>query len=876
MASRRLIAILGSLSAALLPTLILLGWPLISPTTFAFRDAGHFYYPLYRWINNAPLAETPLWNPYDNLGVAVADEATSALFYPARLLLHAPIASFAFRYELYILFHGLLAAGGAWFLARTWRLSLTAASLAGMSYGCAGAVVFQYCNVVFLVGAGWLPFALATGWRMLRSKDWKSTLPASICLAMMVLGGDAQAAYIAVIALLLSVVLKKGALRKIIASADRRPQACKQLAQSIAQVGLLAIVAGLLSAPQIYASFRAVRSSPRFVTETPRTTWEIVATRAKGERSISTVAVDVASLASPPVPYSHHDVSYDFSVAPWHWAEFVWPRFSGSLFPVYRRWIAIVPSEDRVWTPTLYLGFIPFVLAMTTFFTPTRSAKVRWLKQLATWGLLTALGWYGIGWIINEAWLASGGGVQGNELVASGFGGLYWLQSVFLPGFIGFRYPAKFLIIASLAISLLGACGYDELKRRNHSRLMIILIGVIAASLLLLVASLAITWFASDWLTQMTSADDSFGPLDSFGAMSEVARSAMWALLLAGGLLFVLKRRKQFSANRLAAVILLATLVDLSFAQQHLIAVAPEATFEQRRHPGNESYSTDFRDATKPIPVNRRPPRFPAAFAKESSPDRISELALAERVNLFGRHNLPAAKSRGSLMADSFLSVRRADYLAFYDAVLLESASSESELRRLAGWATTNQAPNEQADISPMAFSVRRIDQFPSLDVRTPSAIAKRTRETLYPAGNERNFTESASVETDSNNALLKDNFDSGSVQLVSLAPEEWLLSAQFSGTGFIVLRQAYDADWRITATSSTGDQIIHPELLRTNRVLQGFVLPAGNWRVSIEYRPVGLFIASLIAGGAWLLLFGYGIRRGISTAITQRRNANP
>ncbi|MCR9116509.1 MAG: hypothetical protein NXI22_06090, partial [bacterium] len=72
MASRRLIAILGSLSAALLPTLILLGWPLISPTTFAFRDAGHFYYPLYRWINNAPLAETPLWNPYDNLGVAVA------------------------------------------------------------------------------------------------------------------------------------------------------------------------------------------------------------------------------------------------------------------------------------------------------------------------------------------------------------------------------------------------------------------------------------------------------------------------------------------------------------------------------------------------------------------------------------------------------------------------------------------------------------------------------------------------------------------------------------------------------------------------------------------------------------------------------------
>ena len=44
-----------------------------------------------------------------------------------------------------------------------------AAGLCAVSYAFGGNVLFQYCNVVFLVGAAWLPAALlASDWMLLR------------------------------------------------------------------------------------------------------------------------------------------------------------------------------------------------------------------------------------------------------------------------------------------------------------------------------------------------------------------------------------------------------------------------------------------------------------------------------------------------------------------------------------------------------------------------------------------------------------------------------------------------------------------------------------------------------------------------------------
>ena len=59
--------------------------------------------------------------------------------------------------NLYVVGHVLLAAAGAYVLARRLAATTPAAGLAALVYAFSGAVLFQHSNVPFLVGAAWLP-----------------------------------------------------------------------------------------------------------------------------------------------------------------------------------------------------------------------------------------------------------------------------------------------------------------------------------------------------------------------------------------------------------------------------------------------------------------------------------------------------------------------------------------------------------------------------------------------------------------------------------------------------------------------------------------------------------------------------------------------
>ena len=96
---------------------------------FAYRDAGHFYYPLFQYVQEEWAAgRVPLWNPYENLGQPLAADATSSVFYPGKLIFALPIG-FAWAYKLYILAHVLLAAWAAYRLARHFGASVAAAGI---------------------------------------------------------------------------------------------------------------------------------------------------------------------------------------------------------------------------------------------------------------------------------------------------------------------------------------------------------------------------------------------------------------------------------------------------------------------------------------------------------------------------------------------------------------------------------------------------------------------------------------------------------------------------------------------------------------------------------------------------------------------------
>ena len=151
---------------------MLFGPVLFTDRSFAMRDAAHFYYPLFEWCCREWAAgRVPLWNPYENCGLPVLADASSSVFYPGKLLFLLPV-DFALRYKLYVV--AARRARGRRHRTRsrgTGRRARYAAAVAAIAYACGGNVVFQYCNVVFLVGAAWLPLAALAADRMLRERS---------------------------------------------------------------------------------------------------------------------------------------------------------------------------------------------------------------------------------------------------------------------------------------------------------------------------------------------------------------------------------------------------------------------------------------------------------------------------------------------------------------------------------------------------------------------------------------------------------------------------------------------------------------------------------------------------------------------------------
>ena len=108
----------------------------------------------------------PLWEPEENGGVPLLGNPTAAVLYPGKLIYAAlPILG---RPALNVISHVGLAYAAMWCLMRGWGVSSTGSVLAALGYAFGGPVLLQYCNVIFLVGAAWMPLAFLSAERWLR------------------------------------------------------------------------------------------------------------------------------------------------------------------------------------------------------------------------------------------------------------------------------------------------------------------------------------------------------------------------------------------------------------------------------------------------------------------------------------------------------------------------------------------------------------------------------------------------------------------------------------------------------------------------------------------------------------------------------------
>ena len=80
---------------------------------------------------------------------------TAAVLYPGKLIY--AVLPYPWAARVYIMAHSALAFLAMLVTVRSWGVSWVGSGLAALTYAFGAPVLFQYCNVIYLVGAAWLP-----------------------------------------------------------------------------------------------------------------------------------------------------------------------------------------------------------------------------------------------------------------------------------------------------------------------------------------------------------------------------------------------------------------------------------------------------------------------------------------------------------------------------------------------------------------------------------------------------------------------------------------------------------------------------------------------------------------------------------------------
>ena len=557
----------------LLTTALVFSCLIFSPgTVLGYRDASHFYYPLFLYLHSCFQAgELPFWTPYLNMGFPLAANPTTALFYPPTWILALPIPAWL-AFDAYIIGHVILAAGTMFFLVRRWGRSVGAGIIAAISYAFGGIVLFQYSNLPYLVSAAWLPLGAYGIERALRTRRLRYVCLSGMVLALMTLGGDVQTAYnLGILALLLALIL--------VLRTRKKTKDGRSILKTVLVLAGIAICGFILSAIQILPTAELTLNSDRV----------------DSNDSIKA-----------------EETRYAFSVPPWRVLEFAVPEVYGRQFPVYQRWIDALPGSDAAfWVPSLYMGTIPFFLAcLSVTFCRSNSRRV-WISWIVVLALLASMGRFSVGYLIQTIGYWTGADYTQN--VSSGWGGLYWLLTSIFPGYGMFRYPAKWLTVAAMGVSVLSAYGWDRLWNDSQFRYRIVVcLGATA------IAVIAWNFIAPTVLPSITNglSNVQYGPYQGESKdISTFSLQFVSAFLLIA-VCCLLKNQSSRQLN--TAIVIILFLLDLSIYSNRLLTPVSASVFDSKAVQWNEPCRRICQLGNNWLPT---------AFRETSSANRDSELA---------------------------------------------------------------------------------------------------------------------------------------------------------------------------------------------------------------------------------------------------------
>lgn len=900
--------------------------PLLQGERFAFRDVGHYYDPLYyntseRWR----AGEIPLWNPAENLGQPLAADSTAAVFYPGQAILMLPLP-FERAFSLFIVAHLVLAAGLMLWGARQLGFSPPAAALAALAYASGGYVLFQYCNLAYLIGAAWLPLGFLAGHQVIQQGSLKWALLLAVSLAMMVLGGDAQTAYhVALVTAGFSIYWWWNT-RKARKTRDNRENKKNKKNSATRNTcdsqpgwrpwgywaaGLL--LAAMLAAVQIGPSIEWARQATRTQHAQPLSLWHLLSARGD-DQAKEDPPRRRAGLLSPPVAGSHAADIYDFSVGPWRMVEFLWPSISGRHFPTYHRWTRPVFQETRIWTPSLYLGLLPIVMAVVAMHRRWTFPLGRWWGGLTLFSLLASFGKYGLVWGLESVSSWTPWPQQWPE-VGGHVGGLYWLLVVLLPGYSSFRYPAKWLAIATVAISYLAAAGLDRLLREpSDVRFSIPRRGLVITFLISLAGIILLLAVRTQWLQPfLPDSDPVFGPMQPNGVFRDIGRSLLHqmvtSLLVLGTLALVAFRKVSWL---LPTGLLLVTGLELTVAHHWQIVTIPASQWRASRayqelvaH-GRNDHSPEDRVRIYRGSARRWRPR---SWTVTSSTQRLEEVHAWNHDTLNSKFawrerapELSLIESLGSMQAADVESFRRvaresgprrddgvrelpADVLRVLGTewlLLPRDAGLDSYWRQMGFRQVSVVDPVENVslwrneEVQPRFWLVRQWEIVPPRDRTSLGKQDEWTRRHFFPEGKLRDLRSQTVLELEPDAPMrsrlerilrsIEVPNEEDQIRVVLDQPERLELEVHISRPGLLVISDFDYPGWECELVDQQG-RSSSAEVLRANGIMRGVLLEQPGWvRVHFRYRPWLLHGCLLLSACTWfgmIVALGYYGFRG-------------
>lgn len=682
---RRAFPFLLGLGCLLALLLACFGRVLLRGEQFGYRDAAHFYYPLYQRVQQEwAKGRLPLWDASENAGMPLLGNPTAAVLYPGKVIYAALPYPWAAR--VYPIAHVILALAGMYRLLRGWGTSRAGSLLAGIAYAFAAPVMFQYCNIIYLVGAAWVPWGLHAADQWLRTGRRAAIAWLAVTLAMQTLGGDPEAAYL--------VGLCSGGYALGLALVRRRLESGAAPVRvrtifALLVVALIVWTAAVLWCAKVLPPMRD-KGPPRG--PLPMAAWfpravaaawaaAVVVWLAPKRRSRGPLLTMLVGLAGggalaallcsaqllPTVEFTRqtmrasldgpHDI-YPFAIEPYRLAEFVWPEVFGSNRVGNRTWGVLIPPRHKsyAWVPSLAMGGLTVVLALSALSLRGLGARRVWLSWIAVISIVASLGEYaGPLWIARNVPAVAAvvgahdpfdaGAIRVDGMLRDGDGSVYNLMALALPGFAGFRYPGKILTFTCLAIAGLAGIGFDRVVAGRWRGALSWGIGLGGLGLAL---TLALQFGSAPFLGWLRAREamnlkglSLFGPFDPEGAWSETRHALLHgtvAMMAAAATVLVARR----SARWGGAVALLVVATDVALANSVLVFTVPQSVFEEPPELLRQIAQAEAADPSPgPFRIHRMGQWEPTGFFAEGSPDRHREMTAWERNTLQPKYAIP-------------------------------------------------------------------------------------------------------------------------------------------------------------------------------------------------------------------------------------------